>query len=570
MTRRTDPHVEQAERYALDVVNGRVSVCRYVRQAIERQRRDLTRQGDRDFPFVFDVTAAERVCDFLELLPHVKGPKANAGESFVLEPWQCWFVTTLFGWRHWETGARRFRRAYEEVPRGNGKSFKLAGIANYCAFADGEMGAEVYSGATKRDQAKISWGMAKRMLQMNSELTQALGVHIAAHSLHQATTGSVFLPLSSEYDTFDGLNVYAAIVDELHAHPNRKLYDVLETATAKRLQSLLLVITTAGADRTGICYEIRDYLIRILDGEVEDDRFFGVIYTIDEGDDWRDEASWRKANPNLGVSVDPDEIRSLAHKAEKIPAAQSSFKTKHLNVWVGANAALFDVEGWMQCGDLSLKREQFEGQSCISGLDLATKDDIAPRLDLFWRIEEDEEPHLYVFGRYYMPGDALEDGRNERYPAWASEGWISSTPGETTDMAQIEADIIEDSSRYAFDAIGFDPWQAMYLAQRLLEQGAPMIEVRPTVQNFSEATKTLGALIKERRIHHNGDPVLAWAIGNVVGHYDAKENVFPRKERDDAKIDPVVALIMALSLWLRRNDAWATSRHFEEEGLLSW
>lgn len=504
----------------------------------------------------------------MSLFPHVQGPKANKGEKFKPEPWQCFYFTTLMGWKKSGTNIRRFSRAYKEVPRGSGKSFESGAFGCVMAFADGETGSEVYSAATTRDQAKIVWKAARRMLVKSPELAEAMGVEVNAHNLYQPSTGSVFIALSAEDKNLDGLNVYLAIIDELHAHPTRGVYDVLETAISKRDQAMLFVITTAGNDRTGICYEIRSDLVRVLEGTATDESLFGAIWSIDEGDDWRAESSWIKANPNWGVSVNPEFIRGLAKKAERIPAAQAAFKTKHLNVWVGANAALFDGDAWTKCADTTLTRDQFVGETCISGLDLATKDDLASRCDLFWKFDDAGVSHLYPFWRHYVPEDKCADGSNDRYPGWMGEGWITATPGDTIDMAAIEGDVLVDSSRFELSPLAFDPWQSAYLAQRLTEQGATMLEVRPTVANFSEATKTLGALIKEGRIHHNGDPVAAWALGNVVGHYDAKENVYPRKEKPENKIDPMIALIMAISVWIRRNDPWAYSRNLADDGLL--
>lgn len=567
---RTDlhPHVAKAERYSADVLSGAIPACKAVRQAMERQIRDLGRQDTPGFPYRFDEAAAERACRFLEQLPHVKGPFANRGELWRMEPHQCWFYTTLFGWRNARSGHRRFNRAYREIPRGTGKSFEAAGVGNYCAFADGEQGAEVYSAATTRDQAKLVWQPARMMLKKRSELADAISVQVNANDLYQPATGSVFRPLSSDHDTLDGLNIYCAVIDELHAHPTRGLYDVLETAISKRDQALLLIITTAGSDRTGICYELRTDLLRVLDGSAEDESYLGIVYTIDEGDDWRSEESWRKANPNWGVSVNPEFIRTLARKAERIPAAQAAFKTKHLNVWVNANNALYDLERWVKLGDSSLREEDFKDEQCITGLDLASKDDLMERVKLFWRLGDDEKWHLYAFGRHYIHREAIEDGRNDRYPGWAEEGWLTVNEGNTTDQAVVEEEIRAEADKFQHEAIGFDPWNAGYISQRLAESGAPMVELRPTVANFSEATKYLGVLINEGRIHHNGDPVASWQVGNVVGHYDAKDNVFPRKEKPDQKIDYAVALIMALSLWLRREDIYTLNDALEEEGLL--
>jgi len=561
----SDPHPysTRSRQYALDVTEGREVSGRLEKLSCERFLRDLQRQKDPRFRFKYDVALAERVCTFAESLVHVKGPLA--GQNFYIEPFEAFFLCNVFGWVDAKTRLRRFRRFYMEVARGNGKSFLLSVVALYMLGLDGESGAEIYSAATTRDQAKIVFLVAKEMVRRCPEMTSEFGITRHANAITHAESGSSFTALTAEDSTLDGLNVHFAAVDELHAHRTRGVYDVLETAISKRDQPILGVITTAGADRNGVCYEVRTDLVKILQGEYQDDSFFGVIYTMDEGDEWRDESIWRKANPNLGVSVNTESLRDLARKAERTPAAQNSFKTKHLNIWVGANAALFDTEAWMKAADPTLKIEDFEGQPCIMGLDLATKDDIASRCTVFWDNDEDTgAPRLTVFWKNYIPEIALSDGRNDRYEGWAVQDAVVPTPGNTIDFRKIEQDILDDCRKYDVNPVALDPWQATQMGQRLMENGIEVAEVRAIVSNFTEPTKTLGALILEGRIRHNGDPCAAWSLANVVGHYDLKGNVFPQKERAENKIDPIIALVIALSVWIRKVDPWAYSRTFDE------
>lgn len=538
---------ERAHLYARRVASGKVIACRYVRLACHRHLRDLERQGAADFQYVFDEARAEEFCSFAELLPHIKGPKA--GQPFILEDWQVFAACSIFGWVSPASGARRFRRFYIEVARGNGKSFFLAVIALYMLAADGESGAEVYSAATTRDQAKIVFKTAQEIVRRCPALRTALGVESQAHSITQASTASVFLALSAEDNTLDGLNTHFGCVDELHAHKTRGVHDVLETSIAKRLQSLLGMITTAGADRNGICYEVRGDLVQILDGRASDEAFFGLIFTIDETDDWRDEACWPKANPNLGVSVNTETLRMLAKKAERNPAARAAFQTKHLDVWVNANAALYDLDKWIALGDRNLDEEQFIGQECITAVDLASKNDLAARVNVFQLETEDGKPTYAVFARTYTNQAYIDAARISEIAAWEIGGWLDVSPGDSTDHQRIEQGLLDDASRFELREVGFDTYQAVGMMQRAMAAGLPVVEIPMTVKQLSEATKELADLILEGRIVHNGDPVLAAAIGNVVGHYDVKENVFPRKERPDQKIDPAVALIMALSRW---------------------
>ncbi|MCA8291952.1 terminase large subunit [Burkholderia vietnamiensis] len=301
--------VDTANQYIDDVLAGRIVACKWVRLACERQRRDLARaeMGDPEFPYRFDNDAATRICEFIELLPHTKGRWARTRQSIRLEPWQAFILTTVFGWLHVDSGLRRFRRAYEEVARKNAKSTKSSGIALYLFAADGEPGAEVYSAATTRDQAKIVFDDARAMALREPDMCAALGVEILQHQL-LTDDGSKFLPLSAEGSTLDGLNVHGGVIDELHAHKTRAVFDVIDSGTGARDQSLLWLITTAGSDLTGICYEQRTHVTKILEGVFVDETFFGIIFTLDDGDDWSDPSVWIKANPNLGVSVFVDDM----------------------------------------------------------------------------------------------------------------------------------------------------------------------------------------------------------------------------------------------------------------------
>lgn len=538
-----DPHVAAALGYALDVVEGRTAACHWVRRACQRQIDDLARWGGPKATYRFDEARAGRICRFVERLRHVKGPKS--GETIELEPWQAFVLSTVFGWIDAATGMRRFRRAYVEVPRGNAKSTLSSGVGLYMLAADGEGGAEVYSAATTRDQARIVFRDAQHMARRAPDLMKALGVEVLAHNINVVGSASKFEALSAEGSTLDGLNIHCAIVDELHAHKTRSVYDVIETGTGKRPQSLLWVITTAGTDRSGICYEVRTYCTKILDGIADDPSQFAVIYGLDEADDWQDPSSWEKANPNWGVSVMQDVVGQLATKAMQMPSAQPNFLTKHLNRWVNSDSAWLPVDAWTRCADPSLSIEDFAGEDCWIALDLATKTDIASKAYLFRRVL-DGQVHYYLFGRHYLPEAALHDGRNASYAGWEIEGRLNATSGDVTDFGQIEAEVLEDASRFRVVDIAYDPWQSADLAQRLQANGASVVEFRALVANFSAPMKELAALVLQGRLHHDGCPVLTWMVSNVVCHLDAKDNVYPRKERPENKIDGVVAAIMAL------------------------
>lgn len=531
-----------AQRYAKEVVAGKIPAGRFVKAACKRQIEDLKRWRAKGGAYRFDTARANKVCRFIELLPHIKGPKA--GEPIVLEPWQVFILTTVFGWVKAD-GSRRFRRVYIEVPRGNGKSALSSGVGLYMLCGDGEGGAEVYSFATTRDQAKIVFGDAQNMARRTPGLRTHFGVDVNAHNINVLRTASKFEALSAEGSTLDGLNTHFACVDELHAHKTRAVYDVVETSIGKRMQSLLWVITTAGSNRAGICYEVRGFVIKVLAGVAKDESQFGIVFGLDEEDDWTTEEALIKANPNWGISVMPEVLLPLQAKAMTMPSAANNFKTKHLNEWVNADTAWMDMRAWDACKDPTLDPEQFAGEPTYVALDLASKVDIAAKVALHERTI-DGKAHYFVFGQYYLPRDTVERGENSQYQGWEHMGLLTVTDGAVIDFDVIEQDLLADCSRFEVREVPYDPFQATQLSTRMAAQGVPMVEMRPTVLNFSEPMKQLEALVLQGRLHHNGDPVLAWMMSNVVAHMDAKDNIYPRKERPENKIDGVVALIMAL------------------------
>lgn len=530
-----------ASDYVTDVLQHKLLSNKYVQLACRRQLDDLMNEGTSGFPYVYDPAKGTRVCQFVEQLPHIKGKLA--GEKIKLEPWQVFILMTAFSWVHKDTGYRRFRRVYIEVPRGNGKSAMSSAIGLYMLCADNEGGAEVYSFATTRDQAKIVFGDAQQMARRTAGLRSHFGIEVNAHNINQLKTASKFEALSAEGSTLDGLNTHFAIIDELHAHKTRAVYDVVETSIGKRTQSMLWVITTAGTNRAGICYEVRGFVRKVLEKTGTDETQFGIIYGLDEkDDDWTTEESLKKANPNWGVSVMPEVLLPLQAKAMSMPSAANNFRTKHLNEWVNADVSWMDMRAWDACADPSLSVEDFEGEPCFLALDLASKTDIAAQIKLFER-----GGHYYAFGDYYLPRETVDKGENSQYSGWESLGLLTVTDGAIIDFMVIENKILEDCKRFSVIEVPYDPFQATQLSMRLLNQGINMVEVRPTVLNFSEPMKQLEALVLDKKFHHNGDPVLTWMVSNVVCHMDAKDNIYPRKERHENKIDGVVALIMALS-----------------------
>jgi phage terminase large subunit-like protein len=552
------PHVASANEYIRQVLAGEIPACKWVRLACQRQLDDLAcaEQNDPAFPYRFDVEAAERICEFVELSPHVKGKKF-AGQLMHLEPWECFIFTTVWGWLRRDACLRRFRRAYTEVAKGNGKSALTSPAANYMAFADGEPGAEVYSAATTRDQARIVFSVSQAMLRAMPEFCDRAGVEVCSHSINQVATNSFFRPLSSDANSVEGINPYFTGIDELHAHPSRDLYDNLDTANGKREGSLLWAITTAGSDRAGICYEQHRYVTKLLEGSARDDSYFGIIFTIDVDDDWAVVENIRKANPNWGVSVDPAEIGQKLQKALQLASAQPTFKTKHCNVWVNADHAWMDMQRFRKCADPSLREEDFVGEPCIIGLDLGNKLDILASLKLFWRDEEqlaidgqDEsrsKRHYFAFGTYFLPEATVEQAQNSQYQGWVIEQRIRTCPGEVNDFDQVEEAIRDDARRFDVREVAHDPWNAVEIVNHLQQEGLIMVEIAQVVKNLSEPMNELEAAVYDGRFHYDGDPVLEWAVSNVVAHRDRNDNLFPTKEKAEKKIDPVSALLNAMN-----------------------
>ena len=538
-------HIDAMLDYARGVVSERIPACHWVRMATQRFLDDLQRAKKDNWPYRFDDGRAWRVIYFLEALPHVKGQWARRQERLTLGGWQKFIVGQAFGWVHKDTGLRRFRTVYIEVPRKNAKSTLTAGICVYMVGLDGEAGSEVYSAATKRDQARIVFDDARQMVLRSPPLAKRYGIEAKSHSILQESTNSKFIPLSSDSSSLDGLNIHFSAVDEVHAHKNRGLYDVLESGTGSRDQSIIWNITTAGSNKIGICYELRTYLTKVLDGLIEDDTFLGVIYTIDENDDWLDKKSWQKANPNYGVSVLPADVERLATKAAATPAAQANFLTKRLNIWVNANAPWMDMLAWDLCRDASIRPDHFRDCPCFLGLDLASRVDPAALVAVFVRDEK-----FYVFGWYYMPEDTVMTNAtttHAHYVGWAREDKLTIIPGPVIDQDVLEADILQLNEVYDVQSLAYDPWQATQLARNLHANGVNTVEVRPGVKNFSEPMKQLEGYVKERRIVHDGNPVLTWMASNVIAHLNAKDEIYPRKEVASSKIDGIIALIMCIN-----------------------
>ena len=551
--------------YVESVVSGEVVVGRWEGLAVARYVADLERPSGEsgDDSIWFDEAAARRACRFFQFLKHSKGQWA--GTTLQLEPWQLFAVWNLFGWRQTRDGMRRFRTAYLEVARKNGKTTWAAGIGLYLLDADGEPGAEVYTAATKRDQARIAHGEATRMVKASPLLRKR--IRVFKDNLHVERTASKFEPLGRDADSTDGLNVHGAIVDEVHAHRNRDLWDVLETAMGARRQPLVLGITTAGFDRNSLCWELHEYTERVLDGSHRDDSWFGVIYAIEPDDDPFDERNWRKANPNLGVSVKLDDMRRLASKAQEMPSALNAFLRLRLNRWTQSVTRWMPIEAWGRCGGL-VDPDGLRGRTCYGGLDLSSTTDVSALIWVF--PPESEGDGFSVICRFFIPEDSMrERSRRDRVPydVWVRQGLMTATPGNVIDYSYILAQIDEDAQKFDIAEIAFDRWGATRIVQDLEEGGLSVAGFGQGFASMSPPMKELEKLVLSGAIRHGGNPVLTWMAGNLVAREDPAGNIKPDKQKSIEKIDGMVGLIMGLDRAIRRAGEGASV--YEERGVLS-
>ena len=522
--------------YAERVIAGEIVTGKLVRQACERHMRDL----DNDRGLWFDENAADEGIVFVESCPHSKGEWA--GKEVKLQPWEKFIIGSVFGWMRAD-GTRRFRKAYNELARKNGKSFLASSVGLKLAFFDNEPGAEVYAAATKRDQAKIVWGEARRMVKASPGLRSRIQTFVA--NLHREDTNSKFEPLGADEDSMDGLNVHGVIIDELHAHKNRRTYDVLNTAMGARRQPLMFIITTAGFDRESICWQEHDYGVKILEGTIEDDAYFVYIATIDAEDDWADESVWAKANPNLDVSVKRDNIAAAVAKAKQVPGEQNALLRLHMDVWTEQAERWIDMATYAAC-DQPFAAGDLRGRPCYAGLDLSTTTDISA-LELWFPPEDEGEP-VQVLSFFWVPEQNIaKRARADRVPydLWAREGYIKPTAGNVVDYDVIRTDINDYATIYEIKEIAIDRWNSTQLQTQLMGDGFEVVQYGQGFASMTAPTKEIERLILERGIGFGGNPVLRWMFSNVAVEQDAAGNLKMSKKVSSERIDGPVALAMA-------------------------
>jgi phage terminase large subunit-like protein len=533
---------DPVEAYARDVCENRIVTGRLVRLACERHLRDLADGHERGLRW--DRDAAERAIGFFPaVLRHSKGQ--FAGRPFELLAWQKFVIGSIFGWKLGEI--RRFRTAFVSTGRKNGKSSLEAGIGLKALVDEDEPGAEVYSAATTREQSRIVFSEAERMRAASPALRRRITP--TTNNLAVLDTASWFRPLSSDASKMDGLNVFVALVDELHEHPNSDVIEKLDTGMGARLQPLMYETTTAGANRNSICYQHWDFSIKVLEGTIPTetaDRWFAFIATIDVGDDWQDELAWRKANPSLGTLLRIEDLRAEVALAREMPSKQNSIRRLRLNEWTQQLVRWIDMDVWAR-GSEPFDIEAMAGRRCIAGLDLARVNDLSSLALLFPPVETGER--WKVIWRHWCPGDDIETrSRRDRAPygVWADAGRLIATPGNTTDFRFIEAEILDLTRTYDIAQLAFDRTFAGEIVRNLMDEGLNMVEFGQGFLSMGPPSAELMRKLLSGELQHGGDPVAAWCASNVTVRTDPAGNEKPDKERSIERIDPIVALIMSI------------------------
>lgn len=564
------PSVNMANQYARDVLNGKILACKSIQLACQRHFNDLKISLGKDYPYRFDRELAERACRFVQLLPHSSGDLA--GQKLKLEPWQAFAFSSIFGWVTKKTKKRRFREAYIRVARKNGKSFFAAGIGTYMFCADGENSAEVYCGATTMAQAKKVFTPARQMADRLPSLRSKFSISVWVDSLTRPD-GSLFAPIAGKPG--DGDSPHCAIIDEYHEHDTDHMYEAMTLGMGARSQPLTLIITTAGTSLESPCYDKDKQVKEMLNGHVPNDRLFGLIYELDEGDDWTDPTNFIKANPNLDVSISYDDLLAEMEVAIQVPRKVNAFKTKRLNIWVSGKAAFYNMTQWHAAADKSLRYEDFAGEDYYLGLDLAQRLDLNAGVGVFVREIEGKKHYYCIRPKFWVPEDTVRSTdpkiakTADRYVKFVEMGALEATDGAEADYREILASIIDlqEIDKVRVSEIPIDPSGATALSHELQDHGFEPISIRQDYTNMSPPMKELEAALAGGRFHHDGNPVLSWCISNVIGKNvpGSDDIVRPTKGDKQSKIDGATALFMAIGRAMLNGRASNQSVYDEED-----
>ena len=513
---------------------------------------------------MFDEKKAEKVVKFINNLKHTKG--VWHGVPFDLLPWQDKIIRDIFG-NIKENGFRQYNTAYVEIPKKNGKSEIAAAIALYLTCADNEWGAEVYGCAADRQQASIVFDVAVDMVDQCPALKKRIKPVISQKRLVYMPLGSFYQVLSSEAFSKHGLNVHGVIFDELHAQPNRELYDVMTKGSGDaRMQPLFFLITTAGTDRNSICYEVHQKAEDVLRGKKIDKTFYPVIYGIKDEDDWSLEENWYKANPSLGHTIDIEKVRNAFNSAKENPAEENIFRQLRLNQWVKQSVRWMPMDVWNKCS-FEVNIEKLKGRECYGGLDLSSTNDITAFVLVFPPITEDDK--YYVLPFFWIPEDNLKlrvKRDHVPYDVWKKQGFLETTEGNVIHYAFIENFIDKLGTQFNIKEIAFDRWGAVQMVQNLDGLGFTVVPFGQGYKDMSPPTKELMKITLEKKIAHGGHPVLSWMMDNIFVRTDPAGNIKPDKEKSTEKIDGAVALIMALDRAIRHESKESV---YEKRGMRS-
>lgn len=531
--------------YAADVLEGRIAACKWVRLAVERQDRDLRCQADPAWPFAWSDTHAIEACTFLERLPHVEGAWSTA--TITLAPWQVFLICCLFGWRQRaDPTCRRFTNFYLELGRKGAKSTLLAGVLLFHILREQEPGAQGVCGATTGSQARIVFAIAQKMVRRSLWLRQQ-GVQAFANAI--VTDDASIKPINAKASTQDGLNPSCIVLDEAHAQ-TFALHDVLKSAQGARKNPLLACPTTAGYNLLSVGYALRTTVTKVLEQVVEVDHLLGIIYTLDEGDDWRDERVWIKANPMIGITPSYDWVRNYRADAIATPGLEGEFRVKVCSEWANAATSWLSMTAWERCADRTLTLEAFAGQPCWIGGDLAQLDDLAAVALLFQR-----EDLLIAFVRMYLPELVLHDRARAvpEYRLWHERGDVVLTEGNMIDYARIERDVRAHCQRFSVRDIAFDQFGSVQLIGNLHGDGLPARIEAKNAKTFTPPARELETRVKHAKLRHDGNSCLRWQASNVVVSRRTDDSLLPKKDHAESpnKIDGIDALLLAVNGWLK-------------------
>ena len=487
--------------------------------------------------------AGDSAVERINALCHTKGEWA--GQPFDLRPWQEDLMRRLFGTLR-PDGTRQYRTAFLEIPRKNGKTELGAAIALLMLCGDGEQGGEVYSAAADRDQASLVFNVAAQMVRQNPTLSKTCKIIDSQKRIVHQPSWSVYRAISSEAGTKHGFNASAVIYDELHAAPNRELFDVLQTSMGARRQPLMLAITTAGYDRQSVCYEVHDYALKVRDNIIEDPTFLPLIYAAPDDADWQDEDVWHAANPALGDFRKIDEMRAFAARAREVPAQENVFRRLYLCQWTEQAERWLSVDAWQEGAD-DIDLDDLVGRECYAGLDLSSTSDLTAFVLLFPPAETGDK--WTVVPRFWVPADSITKRSlrdNVPYDVWAKQGFIAETDGNVVDYDAIRVAVGELGERFNILEIAADRWNSAHLLTQLAGDGFEVVTFGQGFASMAGPTKELEKLVVGRQLAHGGHPVLRWMASNVTVRQDPAGNLKPDKSKSGDKIDGIVALIMAL------------------------